>query len=317
MAYDLPSGGATTNDTNILTRTPDSLNALRDGSAIVGTGGGTANAQTVTTVLAFGSLTIGLRINYKPTVSNTGALTIALDGIAAADVKKIELGVVVPLVGADVVINVQADLIYSTQDTAFLLMNPNGKINKWAKGADIASAAALTLGDDGNYFDITGTTSITSIVTKGVGTVIRLHFDGVLILTHNATDLVLPGGLNITTVAGDELTFVEYATGDWRLVGGTRVPLASLVGYLEVNTNIDFGSISSQAFATQNITVTGAEMGDYVLVSSDVDLEAFNVILTAQMQSANTVRLRVCNFGSGAVNPANQNYRVRVIKREG
>ena len=33
-----------------------------------------------------------------------------------------------------------------------------------AKGADIASANALALGDDGNYFDVTGTTNITSII---------------------------------------------------------------------------------------------------------------------------------------------------------
>lgn len=86
----------------------------------------------------------------------------------------------------------------------------------WAKGADVASANALTLGDDGNTFDITGTTAITSIATKGVGTVVKLHFDAALTLTHHATDLVLPGAANITTAAGDEAEFVEYATGDWR-----------------------------------------------------------------------------------------------------
>lgn len=92
----------------------------------------------------------------------------------------------------------------------------------WAKGADVASASALSLGTDGNYFDITGTTAITSIDTVGVGAVIKLHFDGSLTLTHNATDLILPGGENITTAAGDEAEFVEYATGDWRCTNYTR-----------------------------------------------------------------------------------------------
>lgn len=105
-----------------------------------------------------------------------------------------------------------------------ILATPNTftKTQKWAKGADVASATALTLGDDGNYFDITGTTAITSIATKGVGTAVRLHFDAALTLTHNATDLVLPGGANITTAAGDEAEFVEYATGDWRCVSYSR-----------------------------------------------------------------------------------------------
>lgn len=96
------------------------------------------------------------------------------------------------------------------------------KTTTWRHGIDVASAAALTLGD-GNIFDITGTTDITSIVTKGVGTIIVLQFDDVLTVTHNATDLVLPGGANIDTTAGDVLIFEEYATGDWRLISRESV----------------------------------------------------------------------------------------------
>lgn len=91
----------------------------------------------------------------------------------------------------------------------------------WAKGADLASAATLPIGADGNYFDVTGTTTITAFSSIGVGTIIGLHFDEVLILTHDASNLVLPGGNNITTVAGDEFLFVEYAAGDWRMISGS------------------------------------------------------------------------------------------------
>ena len=73
---------------------------------------------------------------------------------------------------------------------------------KLKKGADVASATALALGDDGNAFDITGTTAITSIDAIGVGTNVTLQFDGILTLTHHATDLILPTGANITTAAG-------------------------------------------------------------------------------------------------------------------
>jgi hypothetical protein len=89
-----------------------------------------------------------------------------------------------------------------------------------AKGADIVSEAALftTAGfpTDGNYLDVTGTTTITSLLTSGhIGTVVKLHFGASLTLTYDAADLVLPGGVNITTASGDEAEFVEYATGDW------------------------------------------------------------------------------------------------------
>jgi len=89
---------------------------------------------------------------------------------------------------------------------------------QWKKGADIPSAATLVPGSDGNYFDVTGTVTITAIAAtqSQPGTVIKLHFDGICQLTHHATNLIMPGGENHTTSVGDELEFVEYAAGDWR-----------------------------------------------------------------------------------------------------
>ena len=97
-------------------------------------------------------------------------------------------------------------------------LDTNAHQIRWSKGSDVASAGALELGTDGNYFDITGSTAITSIKTLAIGTVVILHFDDELVLTHHATDLILPGSKDITTATGDEAIFVEYATGDWRCV---------------------------------------------------------------------------------------------------
>lgn len=123
-----------------------------------------------------------------------------------------------------------ANVVEDTTPQAGGIWDMNGHQFRWSKGADVASASALTLGDDGNYFDITGTTAITSIVTKAVGTVVKLHFDNVLTLTHHATDLILPGGVNITTAAGDEAEFVEYATGDWRCTIYTKADGSPITG---------------------------------------------------------------------------------------
>lgn len=104
-------------------------------------------------------------------------------------------------------------------NTAFLnVAQTFTKTQTWSKGIDVASATALTFGVDGNYFDITGTTDIETINTIGIGTVIKLHHDGILDLIHDASDLILPGGANITTAAGDESEWIEYATGDWRML---------------------------------------------------------------------------------------------------
>ena len=116
-----------------------------------------------------------------------------------------------------------ASLASDTNPTLSAPLETNQHQVRWSKGADVASAAALPILADGNYYDVTGMETITSINTSGsVGTVIKLHFDAALTLTHNATDLVLPGGANITTAAGDEAEFVEYASGDWRCTKYTK-----------------------------------------------------------------------------------------------
>ncbi len=102
------------------------------------------------------------------------------------------------------------------------------------KGADVASATALPLLNDGIFNYVTGTTTITSMDSVGVGAIKVLHFDGILTLTHHATDLILPSGANITTKAGDIGVFHEYATGDWRLVSWSGVAVGSQVQQVNV-----------------------------------------------------------------------------------
>jgi len=134
-------------------------------------------------------------------------------------------------------------------------MTFSGSMLKLVKGADVASATALPLITDGNYFDVTGTTTITSFNSVGVGTWVRLHFDGALTLTHQATDLVLPTGANITTAAGDEAEFIEYASGDWRCVSYTKASGLALTGgitYLASTavtsgTSVDISGIPTNA----------------------------------------------------------------------
>lgn len=96
-----------------------------------------------------------------------------------------------------------------------------GLIN--AKGADIASATTTDLATaTGNAVDITGTTTITGLGTVDAGQVFVLQFDGILTLTHNATSLKLPGGVNIKTAAGDIAVVISEGSGNWRCVSYQR-----------------------------------------------------------------------------------------------
>lgn len=94
--------------------------------------------------------------------------------------------------------------------------------NIGVKGANIASAAALTLVDNFNYNHVTGVVTVTSISTRPAGEFIMLEFEAALILTHNAVSLILPGGSNFTTAAGDLAWFVSEGSGNWRMASYSR-----------------------------------------------------------------------------------------------
>lgn len=117
------------------------------------------------------------------------------------------------------------------------------------KGADIASAAALALGADANYFHVTGVTTITSISSRNAGEIIILEFDGAVTLTHNAVSLILLSGANTTTQAGDVFVFVSEGGGNWREVRPRSSTLvhgaAGHTGDVIPAANQDFGAFFS------------------------------------------------------------------------
>jgi hypothetical protein len=81
---------------------------------------------------------------------------------------------------------------------------------------DLASAGTTDIGaQTSNNVRITGTTTITSFGTAASGVTRQLRFAGALTLTHNATSLILPGGANILTMAGDTATAISLGSGNW------------------------------------------------------------------------------------------------------
>jgi hypothetical protein len=88
------------------------------------------------------------------------------------------------------------------------------------EGANVASAGDLTLGTAGNFFTITGTTTINGIAIANwqSGAVIRLKFNGALTLTHNGAPsagfgkLLLNGSANGSPTAGSVYTFLFDGT---------------------------------------------------------------------------------------------------------
>jgi hypothetical protein len=93
------------------------------------------------------------------------------------------------------------------------------KRQEWNQGADVAAAATTTLGTDGNYFKITGNTTITALAGGAKGTRLLLTFTGTPQLTHNGTNLILQNAQNFVAAIGDSLEFVSEGSGNFREVG--------------------------------------------------------------------------------------------------
>jgi hypothetical protein len=189
-----------------------------------GSGNLSFSSKSIETLVSMGVTSTAAELNILDGVTSTAAELNYVSGVTSSIQTQIngkQPFDATIMVDADIGTNVQAydATILNDADIgvniASLSSNTFTATQKFAKGADIASATVLTCGTDGNYFDVTGTTRITSIGTVGIGAVIKLHFDDVLTLTHNATGLILPDG-DITTEANTELEFVEYAVGDWR-----------------------------------------------------------------------------------------------------
>lgn len=132
------------------------------------------------------------------------------------------------------------------KDTAFaslfLLGSALSSIVQFGKGADLASAFTVVLGSDGNFFDVTGTATITALSSKPAGTVVWLRFLATPPLTHSAGVLKLIGNQNFTPVANDVSGFVSLGSGNWEEIcrngilpvggGGTGIISATLNGVL-------------------------------------------------------------------------------------
>lgn len=98
------------------------------------------------------------------------------------------------------------------------------------QGADIPSAATIAIPLEGQLFAVTGSTAITSIAATIAGRLVYLKFDAGIVLTNSA-NLIMPAGVNVTTVADDIAVFLSVSAGVWKCVSYPRyVKTSPLLG---------------------------------------------------------------------------------------
>lgn len=179
------------------------------------------------------------------------------------------------------------------------------------KGKDIASAAALQLGPDGSYFHVTGTTTITSISKRIAGDIVVLEFDGALTFTHNSTNLILQGGVNRSTAAGDTVVLVSEGAGNWREIArGTQSPFrdALLLNYVESTDLANPLTVSANTWTTlkanQNFTVGSASHLLDVYVLCGVLVRDDSIAISAELDAA--IRIQIDSSGGTVICGLNQ-----------
>lgn len=91
---------------------------------------------------------------------------------------------------------------------------------------------------------------------------------------------------------------------DYRDLFGALVPL-------DGSSTWDAASIADGDMEAKDITVTGAALGDYVIVSPSIDIT--DLQLTGSVTAANTVTAVLSNSTGGAVNLGSMTVRARVL----
>lgn len=120
------------------------------------------------------------------------------------------------------------------------------------------------------------------------------------------------------TTAGAALTTLGFSTFFKTLIDdATAAALFTTLGYLKGSATINFASVADNATsAASTITVTGAVVGDLVIVSASGDImTTAGVFLFGKVTAADTVSVFLHNDSGGAFDAASQTVNAVVIPK--
>ncbi|MDS1142385.1 hypothetical protein RE432_18280 [Pusillimonas sp. SM2304] len=153
---------------------------------------------------------------------------------------------------------------------------PTGQGNalRWEqliKGPDIESAGTISIPVEGQLFDVTGTTTITTINDTYPGRVAMLRFGDELQL-NNSANLQLPDGADIETLAGDIGIFVNVDTGVWRCVSwpASTYRRSNIIGPVSKNDDLPTGAVIEKGEPTANSAYVKFADGSLFMTIRDI-----------------------------------------------
>lgn len=245
--------------------------------------GGTANAITLATKVQTPLLKDGMAVEFEATGTPTGAVTAALNALAAKPV-----------------LHKSGDQATtgSWESGAHLRLRFDESLDSWIViaghrpawhvGANIASAATLVRpanARDGSYHQITGTTTIANLWT---GAPLGIEHEFVVVTgftVTNGANLICPTGANLVLTAGDRFKVRHTGSNVWAI---TSVQLAS------GKALISGGEIRTVSGTTD--TITAADNGRTIVYTN---AGAIAVTVSALSALGADFRCVVINRSSG------------------
>lgn len=189
-------------------------------------------------------------------------MTVVIDGTAGITSPSIDLTVTpLPVVDGGTGATTSAGALSNLGAVNKAGDTMTGALNS-ANAVSVASAATTDIGAAAsNNVTVTGTTTITALGTIAAGATRQVTFSGALILTHNATSLILPGAANITTAAGDVAQFVSLGAGNWKCANYAKASGQAVVASAAGVTTVDGVSGAVTLSALPAFTASKAQRG--------------------------------------------------------
>lgn len=127
--------------------------------------------------------------------------------------------------------------------------------------------------------------------------------------TSGGTGIAVQPGMLASLVCDGTNIVQDYEQLSGIVIGSAGNTLSRM---FNVSSTLDFGSISAQSSADLTITVTGAQVGDSVVLGLPSSPTA-GIVFNAFVSAADTVTVRAHNYTGSPIDPASASYAVTVL----
>jgi hypothetical protein len=155
------------------------------------------------------------------------------------------------------------------------------------KGSDVTSANPCVIPAGDLYYDVTGTTNFAAF-TVTAGHHFMVQFDGILTMTHHATNLDLPSEDDIITAAGDVAEFFAHTANQVQCVNYTRADGTAVAGSTNATTVTAAGALMDSECS--GLAAVKATTGTF-LTADQTKLDAIEASATADQTAGEVLTL--------------------------